>query len=93
MERSVNSCLNEHPVGDGSAIACSQKSDIIGVGGRVLLHHLLDELQEEGNIIRLALLSIDVPAPLVTIRGSDDDIVAKVTEPAGVTRTTVAWAK
>ena len=93
VERSVNASFDEHPVGDGRAIAGSQKSDIIGVGGRVLLHHLLDELKEEGDIISLALLSIDVPAPLISTGGSDDDIVAEVAEPADVTLATISWSK
>jgi hypothetical protein len=65
---------DQQPVDHGGSVAGPDNCDVIRIGRRVLGCHSGDQLEEEGNIIRLALLIVDVPAPLVPVGGRDDHI-------------------
>ena len=53
MEWPVNASGNEKPVDDGGAIARSDQVDVVRVGGRVVLRHPRDQLQDEADVVGL----------------------------------------
>ena len=53
MEWPVNASGDEKPVDDGGAIARSDQVDVVRVGGRVVLRHPRDQLQDEADVVGL----------------------------------------
>ena len=58
MEWPINASGNEKPVDDGGAIARSDQVDIVRVGGRVVLRHPPDQLQDEADVVGLGYKNI-----------------------------------
>jgi len=53
VEWPVNASGNEKPVDDGGAIAGPDQVDVVRVGGRVILRHPRDQLQDEADVVGL----------------------------------------
>ena len=53
MEWPVNTSGDEKPVDDGGAIARPDQVDVVRVGGRVVLRHPRDQLQDEADVVSL----------------------------------------
>ena len=58
MEWPVNASGDEKPVDDGGAIARSDQVDVVRVGGRVVLRHPRDQLQDEADVVSLGYKDI-----------------------------------
>ena len=58
MEWPVNTSGDEKPVDDGGAIARSDQVDVVRVGGRVVLRHPRDQLQDEADVVGLGYKDI-----------------------------------
>ena len=58
MEWPINASGNEKPVDDGGAIARSDQVDVVRVGGRVVLRHPRDQLQDEADVVGLEYKNI-----------------------------------
>ena len=58
MEWPVNASGDEKPVDDGGAIAGSDQVDVVCVGGRVVLRHPRDQLQDEADVVGLGYKDI-----------------------------------
>ena len=53
VEWPVNTSGDEKPVDDGGAIAGPDQVDVVRVGGRVVLRHPRDQLQDEADVVGL----------------------------------------
>ena len=58
MEWPVNASGDEKPVDDGGAIARADQVDVVRVGGRVVLRHPRDQLQDEADVVGLGYKDI-----------------------------------
>ena len=58
MEWPVNASGDEQPVDDGGAIARPDQVDVVCVGGRVVLCHPRDQLQDEADVVGLGYKDI-----------------------------------
>ena len=56
MEWPINASGNEKPVDDGGAIARPDQVDVVRVGGRVVLRHPRDQLQDEADVVGLSII-------------------------------------
>ena len=90
MERTTALGLQEQPVDHSRPVARPHDGHVILVHHWVLLHNLLDQVQDERDIVRLALLIIHIPAPLVAIGCHHYDAVSQETESSDIALTTVA---
>ena len=92
MEGSVRPRVDQQLVGQGGSVAGAGDVDIVHVRGGDLLSNLGNQVQDELDIISLALLSIHIPlinatmldinrhslpASLVTIWSHDDGVITK----------------
>ena len=58
VEWPVNASGDEKPVDDGGAIARADQVDVVRVGGRVVLRHPRDQLQDEADVVSLGYKDI-----------------------------------
>ena len=91
MEWPVRPCLYEQPVDHGGPVAGADEGDIVAVGGGEVRRHLGDQRQEEGHVVGLARLVVDVPAPLIATGRHDHHSVAEVAQAAHVALAPVSW--
>lgn len=75
MEGSVRPGVDQELVSEGSSVTGASNVDIIHVSGWDLLANLGNQVQDELDIISLALLSIHIPASLVAIGSHNDGII------------------
>ena len=61
VERSVHSSVDQQLVGEGGSVAWAGDVDIVHVSGGNLLSNFGNQIQNELDIISLALLSINIP--------------------------------
>jgi len=79
LERPVSSSLNQHPVGKSCPVTSTNDIHIVHVRSRDFGSNLGNEVDDEADVIRLALFCVNVPAPLITIRSHNDTVI---TQPA-----------
>merc|ERR1712038_1676790 len=90
VERPVNTSGDEKPVDDGGAIAGPDQVDVVRISSRVVLRHPRDQLQDEADVVSLALLVVDVPAPLIAAGSHNHSSIHQVAQPSKVALTSIA---
>ena len=90
LEWAVPVRLQEQPVDHGRPIAGPHDGHVAPVHHWVLVHNLLDQVKDEGDVVSLALLVVHVPAPLVTIGCHHHSIVPQEIQPPDTRLPTVA---
>ena len=68
MEGSVRSSVDQQLVGEGGSVTRASDVDIVHVSGRNLLSNLGNQIQDELDIVSLALLSINIPKMNLTMQ-------------------------
>jgi hypothetical protein len=76
-ERSVCPSPNDEAICKGSTIASPYDVDIVHICSRNLCPNLGNQVNNEADIVRLALLSVDVPAPLIAISRNNDTVISQ----------------
>ena len=71
-------CGDNHPVDERGSIARPKQVDVVLICHGLLLQHLLDQLQDEGDVVRLALLVRHVPAFLIAAWGNYNCTLAEI---------------
>ena len=61
VEWSVCSSVDQQLVGEGGSVTGSSNVDIVHVSGGDLLTNLGNQIQDELDVVSLALLSINIP--------------------------------
>ena len=69
--------LNKEPIGEGGTITGPDDVDIVHVSSRDLSPNFSDEVDDEADIVRLARLSVDIPASLITIWSHNDTVISQ----------------
>ena len=91
VEWPILPCLDEEPVDHGGPVAGADDGDIVAVGGGEVRRHLGDQRQKEGHVVGLALLVIDVPAPLVAVGRHNNNGAAEVAQATHIALPAVSW--
>ena len=68
MEGSVCSSVDQQLVGEGGSVTRAGDVDIVHVCSRNLLSNLGNQIQDELDIVSLALLSINIPKMNLTMQ-------------------------
>jgi len=76
VERTIPIGLQEQPIDHGRPVARSQDGHVVPVHHGVLCHHLVDQVDDEGDVVGLALLVEHVPAPLVAVGRHHDHLIS-----------------
>ena len=76
VERTIPIGLQKQPIDHGRPVARSQDGHVVPVHHGVLCHHLVDQVDDEGDVVGLALLVEHVPAPLVAVGRHHDHIIS-----------------
>ena len=61
MERSVHSSVDQQLVGEGGSVTGAGDVDVVHVSSGDLLSYFCNQVQDELDVVSLALLSINIP--------------------------------